>query len=54
MIAIIKINSKKLQIKVKSRSIDGSGYVRIEDEFGVIYETHLSNVLLIDGRMENG
>ena len=49
MIAIIKINRKKLQVKVKSKLIDGTGYVRIVDEYGVVYETHLSNVCIIDG-----
>lgn len=50
MTAIIKIGSQKMKLNVKERMVDGSGYVRIEDEFGVVYETHLSNVLFIDER----
>jgi hypothetical protein len=39
-----------LEVNVKVRTIDASGLVRIEDEYGVIYETHLSNVVFVDGR----
>lgn len=38
-----------LEVNVKLRTIDASGLVRIEDEYGVIYETHLSNVVFVDG-----
>ena len=48
MVAIIKNGSQKIKVNVKNRIIDGSCYVRIVDEFGVVYETHLSNVLFID------
>ena len=49
MIAIIKMhNLTKVQITVKDRLIDGTGYVRIVADNGAIYETHLTNVCFID------
>ena len=49
MIAIIKMHSlTKVQITVKDRLIDGTGYVRIVADNGTIYETHLSNVCFVD------
>ena len=36
-----------LEIEVKRRSIDASGLVRIKDDCGVWYETHLSNVIFV-------
>ena len=55
MTAIIKMGNQRIKLNVKERMIDGSGYVRIVDEFGVVYETHLTNVLFIDerGKYEN-
>lgn len=35
------------EVDVKWRSIDASGLVRIEDTSGVMYETHLSNVIFV-------
>lgn len=50
MKAYIRKGSYFLEIDVKERTIDASCYVRIEDIYGVIYETHLLNVVFIDGR----
>lgn len=50
MKAYIRKGSYFLEIDVKERIIDASCYVRIEDIYGVIYETHLLNVVFIDGR----
>lgn len=36
-----------LEVEVKWRSIDESGLVRIKDDCGVLYETHLSNVIFV-------
>lgn len=36
-----------LEVDVKWRTIDQSGLVRIKDTDGVIYETHLSNVIFV-------
>ena len=41
-----------LEVEVKWRSIDASGLVRIEDTDGVMYETHLSNVIFVSGKQE--
>ena len=49
MIAIIRMPTYKQQVSVRDKFIDGSGYVRIEAEDGVIYETHLSNVCFVSG-----
>lgn len=55
MIAIIKLHSlTKVQVTVKERLIDGTGYVRIVAKDGKIYETHLSNVCFIDEGGNNG
>lgn len=49
MIAIIKLHSlTKVQVTVRERLIDGTGYVRIVAEDGKIYETHLCNVVFTD------
>ena len=47
MIAIIKMRNYT-KITVKTKLIDGTGYVRIVADDGKIYETHLSNVCFID------
>ena len=49
MTAIIRMPTYKAQVTVKDRLIDGTGYVRIVADDGVIYETHLSNVCFVDG-----
>ena len=55
MIAIIKMHSlTKVQITVKDRLIDGTGYVRIVADDGGIYETHLTNVCFIDEGGKHG
>jgi hypothetical protein len=48
MIAIIRMSAYKVQVTVKDRMIDGTGYVRIVAEDGAIYETHLANVCFVD------
>lgn len=55
MTAIIRMPTYKQQVSVKEKTIDGSGYVRIVADDGIIYETHLTNVLFIDerGKHEN-
>ena len=50
MIAIIRLHTYKVQVKVKTRQAGGDGFVRIEAEDGTVYETHLANVLFIDER----
>lgn len=47
MIAYIK-GANVLEVKVVKRTIDGSGLVRIIDECGVLYETHLCNVIFVE------
>ena len=54
MTAIIRMPTYKLQVSVKEKNIDGSGYVRIVAEDGTIYETHLTNVLFIDEGGKHG
>ena len=46
MIAYI-IGNGTLEVNVKWRTIDESGLVRIKDDCGVLYETHLSNVIFV-------
>ena len=36
-----------LEVEVKWRTIDASGLVRIKDDCGLLYETHLSNVIFV-------
>ena len=36
-----------LEVAVKQRSISECGLVRIIDDCGVLYETHLSNVIFV-------
>ena len=50
MKAYIRKDGFFIEVEVKERTIDQSCYVRIEDIYGVIYETHLLNVVFIDGR----
>ena len=53
MKAYIKGCGNALEVEVKWRSIDESGLVRIKDDCGVWYETHLCNVIFVgveDGR----
>ena len=54
MKAIIRIPTYKLQVSVKEKTIDGSGYVRIVSIDGTIYETHLSNVVFVDEGGKHG
>ena len=49
MKAYIRRGSYYIEIDAKRRTIDASGLVRIWDINGVLYETHLSNVIIIDG-----
>ena len=37
-----------LEVDVKGRTIDASGLVTIEDDCGVVYETHLCNVIFVE------
>ncbi len=53
MKAYIKGCGNAMEVEVKWRSIDASGLVTIKDDCGVIYETHLSNVIFVGGE-ENG
>lgn len=39
-----------VEVEVKSRTIDASGYVRIEDIYGIVYETHLINVIFMEAK----
>lgn len=50
MKAYIRLNNQgqAVEINVKSRSIDGIGLVRIVDEYGIVYETHLCNVIFME------
>ena len=36
-----------LEVEVKWRSIEASGLVRIKDVLGIVYETHLCNVIFV-------
>ena len=54
MIAIIRMPAYKGIVLVRDRLIDGTGYVRIVADSGVIYETHLSNVCFIDEVKSHG
>ena len=47
MKAYIKGCGNALEVEVKWRTIDASGLVRIKDGFGLIYETHLCNVIFV-------
>lgn len=47
MKAYIKGQENTLEVNVKWRTIDSSGLVRIKDECGVMYETHLCNVIFV-------
>ena len=40
--------SQAVEVEVKQRTIDASGYVRIEDVYGIVYETHLCNVIFME------
>ena len=43
--------SQAVEVEVKSRTIDASGYVRIEDIYGIVYETHLLNVIFMEANV---
>ena len=45
--------SQAVEVEVKQRTIDASGYVRIEDVYGIVYETHLSNVIFMEANDES-
>ena len=47
MKAYIKGTGHALEVNVKWRTIDQSGLVRIKDDCGVLYETHLCNVIFV-------
>lgn len=47
MKAYIKGTENTLEVDVKWRSIDESGLVTIKDTCGVIYETHICNVIFV-------
>ena len=47
MKAYIRGSRDMIEVIVKQRTIDESGLVRIEDDCGVIYETHLVNVIFV-------
>ena len=47
MKAYILGGNTNLEVEVKRRSISECGLVRILDEYGVWYETHLSNVIFV-------
>lgn len=47
MKAYIKGTGNTLEVEVKHRTIDAIGLVRIKDDCGVWYETHLCNVIFV-------
>ena len=47
MKAYIKGNGNTLEVNVKWRSINECGLVRIKDDCGLLYETHLCNVIFV-------
>ncbi len=47
MKAFIKGMESILEVDVKWRSVDSSGFATIVDRSGVKYETHLSNVIFV-------
>ncbi len=49
MKAYIKGCGNALEVEVKHRSINECGLVRILDDCGVVYETHLCNVIFVGG-----
>ena len=52
MKAYIRVaKGSNLEVEVSTRLIDKNGYVRIEDDCGVIYETHLCNVIFVEGNV---
>ena len=40
-----------VELEVRTRTIDASGYVKIVDIYGVVYETHLSNVIFMEANV---
>ena len=40
-----------VELDVKSRTIDVSGYVKIVDIYGIVYETHLCNVIFMEANV---
>lgn len=53
MKAYIKGCGNALEVEVKRRTISECGLVWILDDCGVVYETHLCNVIFVRGE-ENG
>ena len=49
MKAFIMGKENTLEVNVRRRTIDHSGLVRIWDDCGVLYETHLVNVIFVEG-----
>ena len=47
MKAYIKGTGNTLEVEVKWRHIDDSGLVTIKDDCGVMYETHICNVIFV-------
>ena len=47
MKAFIKGWENTIEVDVKWRSVDSSGFATIVDKSGVRYETHLSNVIFV-------
>lgn len=47
MKAYIKGCENALEVEVNWRSIDSSGLVTIKDDCGVVYETHIINVIFV-------
>ena len=43
--------NQAVELEVKTRTIDASGYVKIVDIYGVVYETHLSNVIFMEANV---
>ena len=54
MKAYIKGCGRALEVEVKWRSIDASGLVTIKDDCGVVYETHLCNVIFVSEEESHG
>ena len=43
--------NKAVEVEVKTRTIDASGYVKVVDEYGIVYETHLCNVVFMEANV---
>ena len=44
-------DSNFVEVEVKSRTIDASGYVKIVEKDGIVIETHLSNVVFLEANV---